>query len=222
MTEVVYKTCVIKAGGRNKQPAMRLDKQGKPLNTALSVKRGSLGKKALSATSFRIRCCNCLTAMSKVHKKVWYSTSTWFQHGNNRILMPHIMRALLRLSLGNYQPPRAVRNLGQIWSFISPYFSCFPVEWVPLHCLPQQLLKMSLPLVICTNQNGCNIKELLSVNSLFFLLPSSWEKEDLTDFTGWWLRRSSFTTAERTCQRFLLKGTHETWIINNLPVKNWP
>lgn len=83
MTEVVYKTCVIKAGGRNKQPAMRLDKQGKPLNTALSVKRGSLGKKALSATSFRIRCCNCLTAMSKVHKRGlifhFYLISAWKQ-----------------------------------------------------------------------------------------------------------------------------------------------
>lgn len=198
---------------------MRLAKHGKPLNTALSVKRGSLGKKTLSATSSRMRCCNHFPTMSKVHKKVWYSVSTWFQHGNNRTLMPHIMRALLRLSLGNYQPPRAVRHLGQIWSFISLYFNCFPVKWVLLHCLPQQLLKTSLPFARCTNQNGCNIKELLKVNRLF---SSSWAKEDLTDFTGWWLRRSSFMTAERTCQCFLLKETHETWIINNLPVKNWP
>lgn len=85
--EEVCETCVIKAGGRNTQ-TLRLGKQGTPLNTALSVMRESLGKNTLSATSSRMSCCNHLTAMSKEHRKVWYPTSAWFQHGNNSSLMP--------------------------------------------------------------------------------------------------------------------------------------
>lgn len=56
MTEGVCETCVIKAGGRNTQTALRLGKQGTPLNTALSVKRESLGKKTLSAVIVPLQC----------------------------------------------------------------------------------------------------------------------------------------------------------------------
>lgn len=81
-----------------------------------------------------------------------------------------------------------------------------------LHCLPQQLLKTSLPFAIQANQNGHNVEELLKAKTLF---PPSWANT-LTDFNGWWLRISLFMTAEKTCQCFILKETHETWIINNL------
>lgn len=94
----VYKTWVTKAEGRNNKPVMRLGKWGEPLHTVLSDWKRPHGKIILISTSSKaLRCCNHLTVMSKVHKQVWYSTPTWFQCRNDSILMPRIIKTLLRL-----------------------------------------------------------------------------------------------------------------------------